>query len=223
MQAEIARILEANSGYYRAFVPRPDDPERYDEQTAFVNSQDKGFSILIGGNACLSARQKIFDPIAGKYIVIGKQTAPFHVWSRNPHTDAVEIARASAPFIKGTADIYKVEFSNGEYLECTNDHRVFSSGGEWKAIRQLRRGDYLLLCQPDDLALSESSSEPKRFGYTLGNAQAGGQFASSLNHLRNTTAAINGEATISTDHYAKGGVREDDRQRAGGGQKVAGR
>jgi len=40
---------EKNDGFHK-FHPRPDDTARYDEQTAFVESADKGVSWLIGGN-----------------------------------------------------------------------------------------------------------------------------------------------------------------------------
>ena len=36
--------------YYYTFVPRPDQPDRYDQQTAFYNSRTNGVAWLIGGN-----------------------------------------------------------------------------------------------------------------------------------------------------------------------------
>ncbi len=35
---------------YGNFFPRPDQPERYDQQTSFYNSKDTGVSFLVGGN-----------------------------------------------------------------------------------------------------------------------------------------------------------------------------
>jgi len=46
-----SEAADAAGDYYNTFQPRPDNPARYDEQTAFVNSRDKGFSLLVGGNA----------------------------------------------------------------------------------------------------------------------------------------------------------------------------
>lgn len=43
-------LLEQELLSFYSFRPRPDQPERFDEQSAFVNSKTTGVSFLIGGN-----------------------------------------------------------------------------------------------------------------------------------------------------------------------------
>lgn len=48
--ATVDPILTAEEGAFFNFRPRPNRPERYDEQQAFVDSMDQGVSFCVGGN-----------------------------------------------------------------------------------------------------------------------------------------------------------------------------
>lgn len=51
MNAAVEEITENEAEYaYYTFQPRPDQPERYDQQTAFLQSQHPGVTFLLGGN-----------------------------------------------------------------------------------------------------------------------------------------------------------------------------
>lgn len=43
-------IAESDTIAYKLWAPRPDQPERYDEQESFYNSDLPGVAFLIGGN-----------------------------------------------------------------------------------------------------------------------------------------------------------------------------
>lgn len=49
-QVAMRSLLDQSQQAYRHFRPRPDQPERYDQQEGFVNSRTKGVKFLIGGN-----------------------------------------------------------------------------------------------------------------------------------------------------------------------------
>ena len=51
---DYSEVLEDEPGW-TGFQPRPDQPERYDEQEGFYNSSTRGIAWLIGGNGCLGA------------------------------------------------------------------------------------------------------------------------------------------------------------------------
>lgn len=48
--ADLLDLLDEADGAYFTFRPRPDQPERYDRQTAFLESRTRGVKILLGGN-----------------------------------------------------------------------------------------------------------------------------------------------------------------------------
>lgn len=122
---------------YFSFEPRPDDPANGDQQTSFLESQ-AFTTVLIGGNGCLGAEQTIYDPVAGCDIEIGQQTAPFHVWTRSAD-GAVSIGLANRPFIKGTADLYRIRLSNGADIIATLEHRMLTPHG-WRSIVEIGIG-----------------------------------------------------------------------------------
>lgn len=47
---ELQSLLEQSEQSYRTFRPRPDQPDRFDQQTGFVSSETSGVAWLIGGN-----------------------------------------------------------------------------------------------------------------------------------------------------------------------------
>ena len=50
MTLDLSQMMDAASCMYATFQPRPDQKERFDEQTGFFNSKHKGVTFLIGGN-----------------------------------------------------------------------------------------------------------------------------------------------------------------------------
>lgn len=47
---EVEKLLEQSTHAYRHFRPRPDQPDRFDQQSGFCNSKTKGVKFLVGGN-----------------------------------------------------------------------------------------------------------------------------------------------------------------------------
>ena len=138
---DLARLI-ADEPMFR-FVPRPDCPEEFDQQSSFLRSRAK-VSIAMGGNRCLGAESEIYDPVAHCYRRIGEITGPFHVMSRNMETGSFEIAEASAPWVKGRDRLYRVSLSNGRSFVATMAHRVLDSRGTWVAVQDLSVGDVLI-------------------------------------------------------------------------------
>jgi len=119
---------------YLHFTPRPDQPDKFDEQTSFYNCDSDGCIFLTGGNGagCLAAEQLVYDPVKAVSLPVSHITEDFHVIARNSHGNAV-IAKAEKPRIYGTEDIYDVTLSNGKTMRVTLAHRVLTPGG-WKEI-----------------------------------------------------------------------------------------
>lgn len=139
-----AAVYERLGTFYSSFVPRPDDVANFDQQTSFINNQDKGVAWHIGGNACLAPEQELYDPVADCHRKIGEIDGPTHLWSRNPRSGNREIGRACTPFLKGQADLYRVELSNGQHFVCTLGHKILCQAGGWRGVRELAIGDRLL-------------------------------------------------------------------------------
>jgi len=126
---------------YLHFTPRPDQPERFDEQTAFYESKSDGVSWLIGGNGagCLAAEQTIYDPVEGRDRVVCGIDSDFHVIARNADGNAV-VAKAEQPRIYGTEDLYEITLSNGQIFRATLGHRLLTVQG-WREIGDIVRDD----------------------------------------------------------------------------------
>lgn len=116
------------------FQPRPDQPERYDQQTAFYNSKTPGVAWMIGGNGagCLGAEQEIYDPVLKASCRVDSIESIFHVLSRNDSGETV-IAKASKPKVYGMEDLYRISISNGNQFTATLGHRVLTDLG-WQEI-----------------------------------------------------------------------------------------
>lgn len=130
------------------FRPRPDQPERYDQQASFYMSRLPGVALLIGGNGagCLAAEQPIYDPVLNVTKPVSEIGRPFHVWARTESGKCV-IAKASAPKIYGVEDLYEITLKSGRRIAVTLGHRVWTDSG-WKEIGDLVRPfrDALELC-----------------------------------------------------------------------------
>lgn len=145
-QSEEARALldSITDDFYFSFRPRPDKPERYDEQQSFVEDQIPGVAGLLGGNACLGGEQKLFDPVLGLSRRIDSIKTPFWVWSYNRQSCDRELARSTPPFVKGVAPLFRIHLSTGRSFVSTLGHRVLGPDGQWREVGELRNGDNLL-------------------------------------------------------------------------------
>ncbi len=126
---------------YLHFTPRPDQPERFDEQTAFYESKGDGVGWMIGGNGagCLAAEQTIYDPIEGRDRVVCEIGSGFHVIARNTDGNAV-VAKAEQPRTYGTEDLYAITLSNGQIFRATLGHRLLTAQG-WREIGDILKSD----------------------------------------------------------------------------------
>lgn len=133
---------------YYTFMPRKDNLERWDEQTAFYNSKNTGVSFLLGGNGCTPVHYQIYDPVNKESRPIGSIRGRHWVLAVNPQTGHLEPALAEAPYRKGEAPILSITLSTGERLHCTQQHRLLLSQGTWVQAGQLRVGDAILSVNP---------------------------------------------------------------------------
>jgi len=126
---------------YLHFTPRPDQPERFDEQTAFYESKGDGVGWMIGGNGagCLAAEQLVFDPIESCYRTVSDIKSDFHVIARSKDGRAV-VTKAEQPRIYGTEDLYEITLSNGQIFRATLGHRLLTAEG-WREIGDIVRDD----------------------------------------------------------------------------------
>lgn len=122
---------------YWTYIPRRDQPERYDEQESFYYDKVPGVSWIIGGNGCVPAHYPIYNPIDGTERPIISITGKHWVLAVDPHTGKLSPALADAPYLKGRAKILRIKLSNGQTLWCTAEHRVLDSKGLWKKAGQL--------------------------------------------------------------------------------------
>jgi len=139
MVAESQTLSVRDFPAYLHFTPRPDQPERFDEQTAFYESNGDGVAWMIGGNGagCLAAEQEVFDPKEGKYRKVSEINSDFHVIARNKYGHAV-VAEAEQPQIYGTESLYAITLSNGHLLRATMGHRLLTLQG-WREIGDIVR------------------------------------------------------------------------------------
>lgn len=170
------------------FQPRKDQPERGDQQTAFLDSEHEGFTFLLGGNGCLEKSQKIYDPVSGRRTPVSEITGPFHVWARSENGEAV-IARADRPHQCGEENLYEVSFSTGVSVSVTLGHRLLTESG-WREIGDILHESHPSLfrvsgCDPGIRFLL--SDEP-----LLGDGDQAGQQSDSLTSCDPKTDAESG-------------------------------
>lgn len=155
--AELAEFAEAALGIdlpaQLKWQPRPDQPERFDQQTGFYNCPSRGVVWLLGGNGagCLGAEQEVYDPVANQSCKVSEIDGPFHVWARTSSGEAV-VAKASRPCVYGKEDLYRVTLSNGRSVVVTLGHRVLSDSGDWKQIGDIVRSAQVSNSPPSSVA-----------------------------------------------------------------------
>ena len=146
MVAESQTLSVRDFPAYLHFTPRPDQPERFDEQTAFYESKGDGVQWLIGGNGCTGSEQELWDNDRQEWRRCIDITEPFTTVGMGPNGPRLQ---ASSPvYRKGVADLYRVTLASGSTLVCTSSHRVLTDAG-WKTVGQLVPGSHVLLAKPD--------------------------------------------------------------------------
>ena len=138
-----AWLQDRGDAAFYNFKPRPNDPKRYDEQEAFVNSQAR-VSFLIGGNACLAPDSIIVDPADGSRKPIADRQKPFYVESLDIENNQRAWGYCPGAFRKGRDTLYRVSLSNGQQFTATAGHRVLRQGGDWRKVQELVIGDWLM-------------------------------------------------------------------------------
>ncbi len=108
------------------FQPRPDCPEEYDEQSAFINSDAK-CNILLGGTGCVAGETEVYDPVCGYPRRIDEIDGTWNVISELDGRSVVALAHK--PHLKGITDLYLVRLSNGQKFIATLQHRALTQFG----------------------------------------------------------------------------------------------
>ena len=108
--------------------------------------------VEIGGYACVAQETRIYDAELNQHIPIvelaNKNRAPLVLaWTG---TRFVEV-RATVPFLKGKADLYRVTTESGRQITTTLEHRFMTDRG-WMTLRQITEGadDVRLLMSAGD-------------------------------------------------------------------------
>jgi hypothetical protein len=141
-----SELMEIHRIYHEAIENADKDPYRYgfrlphwekaEEQLQEVNE-----ILALGGNRCLGAEQKIYDPVADCYKRVDEIQDHFHV---NAWDDRrMVVARAEKPFRKPVAGIYRVSLDNGQVLFCSKAHQVLTRDS-WKELGDLLAGSVLI-------------------------------------------------------------------------------
>lgn len=132
---------------YLHFTPRPDQPERFDEQTAFYESKSDGVSWLIGGNGCTGSEQELWDNDRQEWRRCVDITEPFTTIGIGP--DGCPRLQLSSPvYCKGRDSLFTVTFTSGHSIVCTSSHRVLTATG-WAEVGTLTPGSQVLSVAQD--------------------------------------------------------------------------
>jgi len=127
---------------YWTYIPRRDQPERYDEQESFYYDKVPGVAFMCGGNGCIAPDEKLFDVDKNEWIDAQKCTKPFRTLGCAPD-GSVRIQYSAGAYLKGRAKLYRVRFSDGSELFCTDEHRLLTPAG-YQPVSQLAAGSHVL-------------------------------------------------------------------------------
>jgi len=113
---------------------------------------------------CIAAETRLFDPTTGEHVPIGELhrcgIAPMVATLYGPR-------RASVPFVKGVAPLYRVTLETGQSFLGTADHLILTPAG-WTHVGRVDIGDAALASRPIPLLsrpgadLSESPQDARR-------------------------------------------------------------
>ncbi len=123
---------------------RPFSAEQIDAIALGISNIEKGDGFIIG-DQCVAGETRIFDPVSGAHTPIKdlcKAGKPITVLSAT--REGFRASRASAPFLKGVADLYRVTLDDGASIIVTRGHRFLSDSG-WRSLDAgLAVGDLLV-------------------------------------------------------------------------------
>lgn len=118
------------------FHPRADQPEKGDQQNAFVESRLPGVSWILGGNGCLASEQEVYDPVNNCSQRVDSIDGEFHVWARDGNGNRI-VAKANRPSPIGPEKLYEFTLIDGRSFRATMDHRCLNDRGEWETLRDM--------------------------------------------------------------------------------------
>jgi predicted RNA methylase len=114
------------------------------------------------GDGCVSAETRIYDPETGKYTPI-KELAdrgnPITVLSLSD--EGLVSTNATAPFLKGTANLFRVTLNDGRQITVTEHHKFLTPQGWQTLAGGISVGDYLA-CAETDLSLGRGADSSVR-------------------------------------------------------------
>lgn len=102
------------------------------------NGERRGMFV---GDGCVSGDTMIFDPETGESTQIealARRGKPITVLALSK--DGFVAANATAPFLKGKDDIYRVTLRSGKQVKVTMAHRFLTPEG-WRHLRWISQGD----------------------------------------------------------------------------------
>lgn len=95
------------------------------------------FSCVTGPVACLSGESRIWTENGLERMdVLHQRGEPFRVWSQRPD-GTIALESATAPFLKGSEQLLRVELEKGGMFRGAGAHRVLSGWGGWKKLHEL--------------------------------------------------------------------------------------
>ena len=125
--------------------------------------------------ACLAGSTKISTPFGQKTIkelYETKRNQKFLVYCYDFEKEDYNLSWAYDVRITKTAETVKVFFDNGEYVECTADHRLLMRDGTWKQAGDLKFHDELMpfyrLKANQDLTKSKINQFPRIYTHQKG-------------------------------------------------------
>lgn len=131
---DIDKFVSERLGYDPGELSDYFGAEQVDALALAIDNMESGAGFIIG-DQCVAGETPIYDPVAQTYTPI-KDLAEIG----NPITvlsltrEGYEPRPASAPFLKGRADLYRVTLDDGSSIIVTEGHRFLSDAG-WVCIR----------------------------------------------------------------------------------------
>lgn len=100
--------------------------------------------VVVGGMGCISAETRIYDTELNEHVavadLVNEKRAPVVLaWTGT----RLEPIRASVPYLKGKASLYRVTMKSGNSFVATADHVSLTPAG-WQRVDSLQRGGHLL-------------------------------------------------------------------------------
>ena len=109
---------------------------------------------ILGPPSCLDGDTPIHDPVDGTILTIKQRWEKgekFSVWTKESD-GSLGVTEALPPQREASTTIYEVEFSDGEKLRCTENHRIWA-GSSYRTVQDisesLQKGNHLFVPCPE--------------------------------------------------------------------------